>query len=223
MSLRVLLFGATGMVGEGVLHECLQHPQVGSVRVINRRRCGVAHPRLTECLAADFFDLSALEPELSGFDTCFFCMGVSSVGMEPETYRRTTYDLTMHVATTLVRLNPGMIFTYVSGVGTDSSEQGRSRWARVKGKTENDLLKLPFRAAYMFRPGYIQPTPGLKRTYRFYRIAAPLYPFLKLVARRYVTTMQELGLAMIHAALGGHEKPVLECPDIVRLAKAAPK
>jgi uncharacterized protein YbjT (DUF2867 family) len=222
MSLNILLLGATGMVGEGVLHECLKHPQVASVLVVNRRPCDVAHPKLTEIVHADFLNLRPLEGRLVGLDACFFCMGVSSVGMKPDDYKRITYDLTLHVAETLARLNPGMTFCYVSGAGTDSSEQGRSRWARVKGKTENDLLKLPFKAAFMFRPGYIQPTPGLKRTYKVYRLMAPFYPVIRRLAGRYTTTMEELGLAMIQAAISGYDKPVLECPDIVQLSRRQP-
>ena len=221
--MTILLLGATGMVGEGVLHECLQHPQVSSVLVVNRRPCGIAHPRLKEIIHHDFHNVHPLENRLGGFDACFFCMGVSSVGRSPEEYLRTTYDLTLHVATVLSRLNPQMTFCYVSGVGTDSSEQGRSRWARVKGKTENDLQKLPFKAAYLFRPGYIQPTPGLKRTYKAYKFFAPFYPVIRRLAPRYVTTMEELGLAMIGAALSGYDKPILECADIVRLAHSARK
>lgn len=220
MANRILLFGSTGMVGEGVLHECLRHPQVAHVCVVNRRPCGAVHPRLKEILVADFFQLESVGRDLSPYDACLFCMGVSSIGRSPEEYYRTTYDLTLGVARLLVKLNPGMTFCYVSGVGTDSTERGRSRWARVKGKTENDLLKLPFKAAYMFRPGYIQPTPGLKRTYKAYRLVAPFYPLLRFLARRYVTTMRELGLAMIHAATLGYDKTVLECPDIVRLSRA---
>lgn len=209
------------MVGEGVLHECLNHPEVASVLVVSRRPCEVSHPKLREILHSNFHDVRPLAHELTGLDACFFCMGVSSIGRSPEEYFHTTYDLTLHIAGLLAPLNPGMTFCYVSGAGTDSSEQGRSRWARVKGKTENDLLKLPFKAAYMFRPGYIQPTPGLKRTYKAYKVMAPLYPLLRLIARRYVTTMEELGRAMIGAARVGYNKPVLECRDIVQLARTS--
>lgn len=208
------------MVGEGVLHECLKHPKVTSVVVINRRPGEVRHPKLKEILHSNFHDMRPLEEDLTGFDACLFCMGVSSLGRSAEEYQRTTYDLTLHVATLLARLNPNMTFCYVSGAGTDSSEKGRLRWARVKGRTENDLLKLPFKAAYMFRPGYIQPTPGLKHTYTIVKFIAPFYPLLKLVARNQVTTMEELGLAMIGAATSGYNKPVLECRDIVQLAGA---
>jgi len=221
VKINAIVLGATGMVGEGVLHECLKHPDVESVLALNRRPCGVQHERLTEILHPDFLDVSALESRLSGYNACFYCMGVSSMGMPADDYRRITYDMTLHVAGTLAPLNPDMTFCYVSGSGTDSTEQGRSRWARVKGKTENDLLKLPFRAAYMFRPGYIQPTRGLKNTYRMYRVLAPLYPVWKRLLPKYVSTLEELGLAMIHVVQYGYEKQVLECRDIVRRAKMA--
>ena len=167
MKIRSIILGSTGMVGEGVLHECLKSPGVESVLVINRRPCGMVHEKLTEIIHPDFHDFSSIKDQLSGYNACYFCMGVSSLGMKEADYNRVTYDLTLHVANTLVKINPEMTFCYVSGAGTDSSEQGRSMWARVKGKTENDLLKLPFNAAYMFRPGYIQPIKGLKNTYKF--------------------------------------------------------
>jgi hypothetical protein len=207
------------MVGEGVMHECLKHDDVEKVLVINRKLCGVEHDKLTEIIHQNFQDFSAILDRLTGYNACYFCMGVSSVGKDAETYRRITYDLTMHVAQTLVSLNPEMTFCYVSGVGTDSSEQGRSAWARVKGKTENDLLKLPFKAAYMFRPGYIQPTRGLKHAYRIYTVTAPLYPVIRLLFPKYVSTLKEIGLAMIQVARQGYDQPILECRDIVRAAQ----
>lgn len=218
MKIKTIVLGATGMVGEGVLHECLLHPEVTSVLVINRRPCGVEHEKLTEIIHQDFMDFSPIADQLSGYNACYFCMGVSSVGMDEEDYRRLTYDLTLHVANTLLERNPEMTFCYVSGAGTDSSEQGRSRWARVKGKTENDLLKLPFKAAYMFRPGYIQPTKGLRNAYKVYSVMAPLYPLWKFLFPKFVVTLKEIGLAMINATVRGYEKPVLECRDISALA-----
>lgn len=218
MKIKTIVLGATGMVGEGVLHECLLHPEVTSVLVINRRPCGVQHEKLTEIIHQDFMDFSPIADQLSGYNACYFCMGVSSVGMDEEDYRRLTYDLTLHVANTLLERNPEMTFCYVSGAGTDSSEQGRSRWARVKGKTENDLLKLPFKAAYMFRPGYIQPTKGLRNAYKVYSVMAPLYPLWKFLFPKFVVTLKEIGLAMINATVRGYEKPVLECRDISALA-----
>jgi len=209
-----IILGTTGMVGEGVLHECLKHPRVESVLAINRRPCGVEHKKLTEIIHQDFQDFSAIEDQLAGYNACYFCMGVSSLGMKEDEYRRITYDLTIQVAGTLVKLNPAMTFCYVSGVGTDSTEKGRTMWARVKGKTENDLLKLPFKAAYMFRPGYIQPTKGLKNSYKMYKVLSPFYPLWKTLFSKYVCTLEEIGLAMINTVLSGSNLKVLECKDI---------
>src|SRR5580704_15421272 len=160
-SVNAIITGATGMVGEGVLHECLLHPQVESVLVINRKPCGVVHPKLKEIIHNNFFDLSSIKDQLTGYNACFFCLGVSSVGMKEPEYYKLTYTLTLGFAETLARLNPDMVFEYISGAATDSTEKGRSMWARVKGKTENELAKLPFKKEYNFRPGYMHPTPGL--------------------------------------------------------------
>jgi hypothetical protein len=208
------------MVGEGVLHECLRHPEVEQVLIINRKPSGESHPKLKEIIHPDFFNLSAIEGQLQNYNACFFCLGVSSVGMQEAEYHRLTYDLTMHMAQTLARLNPQMVFCYVSGAGTDSTERGRSMWARVKGKTENHLRQLPFRETYMFRPGYLHPTPGLKNTKKYYAAFSWLYPILRRFLGKYASTLQELSLAMINAATKGYEKPVLEVEDIVKLAKA---
>jgi uncharacterized protein YbjT (DUF2867 family) len=216
--MNVLLFGATGMVGQGVLRECLLDPDVRSVLSIGRSTTGQQHEKLRELVHDDFFDFSAIEPELSGFDACFFCLGVSSAGMTEEHYQRVTYDITMAAAQTLARLNPGMTFIYVSGAGTDSTERGRTMWARVKGKTENALLRLPFKAAYMFRPAVIQPLHGITsktKAYRvLYAVTRPLLPMLKALFPRYVTTTEQVGRAMIKAARQGAPKPVLESQDI---------
>ncbi len=163
MKIKAVLFGATGMVGEGVLHECLKHPDVESVLVVNRRSCGVRHEKLSEIIHTNFHDFSDIEHRLSGYNAGFFCMGVSSIRMKEDDYRHVTYDLTIHVADTLLRQNPEMTFCYVSGSGTDSSEKGRVMWARVKGKTENDLMRMSFKSAYMFRPGYSRQTLGRNR------------------------------------------------------------
>lgn len=219
MKIRAIVTGATGMVGEGVLHECLQHPAVERVLVLGRRSCGVTHPKLTEVLHADFHDLSAVEDRLAGYNACYFCLGATSVGLTEAAYHRLSYDLTIHVAETLVRLNPDMTFCYVSGSGTDSTERGKSMWARVKGKTENRLLQMPFKDAYMFRPGYMQPTKGLKNAKKWYAAMAWLYPVWRAFFSKYVSTLGEVGIAMINAVKFGSDKKVLEVQDIVQLAK----
>lgn len=219
--MKVIITGATGMVGEGVLHECLQHPQVERVLVVNRKPCGMTHPKLKEILHADFFDLSAIEPELAGYDACYFCLGVSSVGMNEADYYKMTYTLTLHFAESLCRQNQQMTFCYVSGAATDSTEKGRSMWARVKGKTENDLRKLPFKQVYAFRPGYMHPTPGLRNTLKYYRYIGWLYPLFRALFPGVVSTLAELGLAMIHVTLEKYPKPILEVRDIVSAAKKA--
>ncbi len=219
--MKVILFGATGMVGQGVLRECLLDPAVDSVLAVGRSPTGQRHPKLRELLHDNFFDFSAIESELTGYDACFFCLGVSSVGMDEERYRHLTYDLTLSAAVTLARLNPGMVFVYVSGRGTDASERGSLMWARIKGRTENDLLKLPFRAAYMFRPAGIQPLHGIRSktgwVQAIYVAAAPLLSLLHRLAPAYMTTTEQVGRAMIKVAREGYPKPVLESEDINRL------
>ena len=206
------------MVGQGVLLECLRDPQVTRVLAVGRRATGMSHPRFAELVRADLFDWADTDDDLAGYDACFFCLGVSSAGMRESEYARTTYDLTMAAATTLARLNPEMTFIYVTGQGTDSSEQGRSMWARVKGRTENALLRLPFRAAYMFRPGIIQPVEGVRSSttlYRiFYTVFAPIIPLLRRIFPHAIVTSAEVGRAMIRVARDGHPQPVLEARDI---------
>lgn len=219
MGVRAIITGATGMVGEGVLHECLHHSEIEKVLIINRRPSGRSHPKLTEIVHEDFFDLTKVKERLAGFDACFFCLGVSSIRLDEARYHRLTYDLTLNFARTLLDFNSDLTFCYVSGSGTDSTEQGKSMWARVKGKTENHLLALGFRHTYMFRPGFMYPTPGLKNTLKFYRYINWVYPFLRKVFPKYFSTLTELGLAMIHSATRGYNKPVLEVKDIVDLAK----
>ena len=225
MKLRVILTGATGMVGEGILLECLQNPAVAHVLVLTRKPTGRTHPKLRELLAADLGNLGAAESQLTGYNACFFCAGISSVGVSKAEYERITHDLTLAVAATLVRLNPDLTFVYVSGAGTDSRETGRQHWARVKGRTENELLALPFRAAYMFRPAFMQITPGQRNALKGYGAVAWLYPLARKLAPQFVSTMQEVGQAMINAADFGYSKPVLEVRDIVALAhgQAAPR
>jgi len=217
--IKVIITGSTGMVGEGVLLECIQHPAVESILVINRRPCGITHPKLKEVIHADFFDLLPIEPELTGYNACFFCAGVSSLGMKEPEYTRVTYDLTINFARTLARLNSGMTFCYVSGAGTDSTEKGRMMWARVKGKTENDLMKLQFRNVFAFRPAFMKSVEGQKNLPKFYKYIQFPYPVLHALFPQYFGTLSDVGLAMINCALVGLEKNVLEARDITELAK----
>jgi len=220
MKIRAIVTGATGMVGEGVLHECLLSPEVEQVLVINRKPCGVSHPKLKEIIHTDFFNITSIESQLTNYNACFFCLGVTSVGLKEPEYHKLTYDLTMNVAQTLSRLNTGMTFCYVSGASTDSTEKGKSMWARVKGKTENHLMQLPFKKVYAFRPGYMNPTKGMKNTLRFYGAFTWMYPLLRALFPKFVCTLAEVGQAMINSVNKGPEKSVLEVPDIVALAKA---
>ncbi len=214
----MILFGATGMVGQGVLRECLRDPEVETVLSLVRAPTPQRHSKLREVVRQDLADLSAIEGDLSGYDACFFCLGVSSVGMAEPDYRRITYDLTMSVARTVVGQNPEMTFIYVSGTGTDSSGRGRTMWARVKGETENALLKLPFKAAYMFRPGFIRPLHGVAPKTKWlrsvYAVVGPLYPVLRALVPQYVTTTECVGRAMINVARRGSPQRVLESQDI---------
>jgi uncharacterized protein YbjT (DUF2867 family) len=219
--MNVLIFGASGMVGQGVLRECLLDPEVASVISIVRNGTGQRHPKLRELVHKDFLDFSAIAPELSGLNACFFCLGVSSVGMSEEDYKRVTYGITLAAAQLLAKLNPGMTFVFVSGAGSDSSERGGVMWARVKGQTENALLRLPFKAAYMFRPGVIVPLHGIKSRTLLYRlpyaILGPILPLLKRLFPKQVTTTEKLGQAMLVAAKRGAPKTVLESADINQL------
>ena len=223
--MKIILFGSSGMVGQGVLRECLRDPEVEQVLSLVRAPTGQQDPKLREVVHTDFTSFTALGAELSGYDACFFCLGVSSAGMKEDAYARVTYDITLAAAEVLARQNPGMTFIYVSGTGTDSTEQGRSMWARVKGRTENALLKLPLKA-YMFRPGFIQPLDGIKSKTRLYRagyaIAAPLYPVWKALFPRYVIDTRKVGRAMLAVAKRGADKRLLENRDIAVLAGADP-
>jgi|SRR5665213_656462 len=217
--IRAIITGATGMVGEGVLHECLIDPGVEAVLVINRKACGVIHPKLKEIIHRDFFDLTDVEPYLSGYNACFFCLGVTSIGKKEPEYYKLTYTLTLGFAQMLCKLNPAMTFCYISGAATDSTEKGKSMWARVKGKTENDLFKLPLKSVYAFRPGYMNPTRGLKNTLGPYKFISWMYPLLHLAFPAKVSTLAELGRAMINTAKSGYDKKILEVKDIVVAAK----
>lgn len=215
--IRAIVTGATGMVGEGVLHECLENEKIEKVLVVGRRSCGVSHPKLREIVIKDFFDLSAIENDLKGWNACFFCLGVSSVGISEEEYKRLTYELTMNFAETLVKENTDMTFCYVSGSGTDSTEKGRLAWARVKGKTENDLMKLPFKRAFGFRIGFLKPEKDYKNTLKPYKYLGWIYPIIRAVTNKYASTLPEVGKAMINCASTGYEKQILEVEDIIKL------
>ena len=221
--MRVLIVGATGMVGQGVLRECLSAPDVGEVIVLGRSKIETASPKLRQLVQNDLFDLTRVEPELRGIDACFFCLGVSSSGMSGADYSHLTYDLTLAVAIVLARLNPTMTFIYVSGAGTDSTERGRSMWARVKGRTENALQALPFAGVYLFRPAVIQPLHGIESktpSYRrLYKLTRPLLPMMRRLFPNHVVTTQEVGQAMLNAARRGGGRLVLESRDIERLAQ----
>ncbi|GAO43568.1 NAD-dependent epimerase/dehydratase family protein [Flavihumibacter petaseus] len=217
--MKVIITGTTGMVGEGVLLVCLEHPAVTDVLVINRRPLNRQHPRLKELLLADFTRLESVSEQVKGYDACFFCAGVSSVGMDEAKYHALTYDLTLTFAGKLASLQPEMVFTYVSGKHTDSSEKGRTMWARVKGKTENALQRLPFKATYNFRPGLMKPVPGQQNVKSVFRVFLTLYPLFALISPGFTCTLQEVGLAMIHAVSKGYHSPILEVPDIKELAR----
>jgi uncharacterized protein YbjT (DUF2867 family) len=219
MKIRAIITGATGMVGEGVLHECLIDPGVEAILVVNRKPCNIEHPKLREIVHADFFDLSPVGEQLKGYNACFFCLGTTSLGKSAEEYERLTYTLTMRAAETLAAVNTAMVFCYISGAGTDSTEKGRIAWARVKGKTENDLMKLPFKKVYAFRPGFLRPTPGLKNALGFYKYINFLYPLLRALMPNTVTTLRELGLAMINVVRTGYGKQVIEVRDILVLSR----
>lgn len=221
--MKAIITGASGMVGRGVLLECLDHEAVTEVLVINRNPLGIQHPKLKEVIHRDFADFTAIQSQLEGYDACFFCMGVSSVGMNEADYRRVTYDFALALARVLRTLNPGMTFNYVSGVGTDSTEKGRSMWARVKGKTENDLIGLGFKQAYMFRPGMIIPKRGIKSRTKAYQFLYDYFLWLvnlvKFFSPNSVVDTTQVGKAMINSALKGYSKNVLAPKDIIILAK----
>ncbi|TSJ43117.1 NAD-dependent epimerase/dehydratase family protein [Mucilaginibacter corticis] len=219
MKIKVIITGATGMVGEGVLLHCLDNPDVEQVLIVNRKHYDRQHPKLKELLVPDFMDLTKVTNQLKGYDACFFCAGVTSVGKKEPEYTHLTYDVTLSFAQTVAGLNPDMVFTYVSGSSTDSTEQGSTMWARVKGRTENALFKLPFKKAYAFRPGIMKPVDAqqsLKGTYRWF---IWLYPVVHFFAPKSTLTLNEVGQAMINCVTKGYAKSVLEIEDIRELAK----
>jgi uncharacterized protein YbjT (DUF2867 family) len=217
--MKVIITGATGMVGEGVLLECLENPAVERVLSVSRRPTGHTHPKLTECLVPDFRELAGVEAQLAGYDACFYCAGVSSVGLKEPAYTAITYDTPLHFAQTLARLNPGMVLVHVSGAHTDGSEQGKVMWARVKGKAENALGRLPFKAVYNFRPSLMKPAPGQKNIKRTYKVLLVLYPLLNLFFPG--LPLRQVGLAMINCVRFGAPKTVLEAKDIKDQAQRA--
>jgi uncharacterized protein YbjT (DUF2867 family) len=216
--MKVLLFGATGMVGQAALCECLLDPEVSLVQTVGRTAAGLQHPKLIEIVHADLWEYGSIETALSGFDACFWCLGVSSAGMTEASYERVTYGITLAAAETLAQLNPQMTFIFVSGAGADSTEHGRVMWARIKGKTENALMRLPFKAAYAFRPGFIEPLHGVKSktaAYRWlYALARPLLPVARWAFPASILTSEEIGRAMLAVARNGAPKRVLESKDI---------
>ncbi len=220
MSIRAIIFGATGMVGEGVLHEALKDDTVESILVVGRRTCGVSHTKLSEIIHEDFYNYTAIQVRFRGYNACFFCLGVTSIGKNEAEYHRLTYDLTLSAAQSLVQVNPEMVFCYVSGEGTDSTERGNRMWARVKGKTENDLMKLPFKAVYAFRPGYIKPTKGLKNTLSFSKWIAPMYPLMKMFLLSHICTLEDIGRSMIRVVERKYPNKILENAGITQLGQS---
>ena len=219
MEINAIIFGATGHIGQGVLIECLENPAVRTVLSIGRRPSGATHDKLKEVEHHDFLDYSSIRGILSGYNACFFCLGVSSVGMSEEKYHLITHDYAVRAAETLCELNNEMVFCFISGAGADDTLKSRLMWARVKGKTENSLKALPFKAAYIFRPAYIQPVKGVKPSMAMYRIVRHFYPVLKLLFPKMATTTEEVGRAMIRVVRHGYEKKVLENPDIIKAGR----
>jgi hypothetical protein len=218
MKIRLIITGVTGMVGEGVLLECLAHPDIDNILVVSRKKCGIVHPKLSEIIHDNFYDLSPVKEHLKDYNGCLFCLGVTSLGKKEPEYYSLTYTLTMNFAETLSALNPDMTFCYISGAGTDSTEKGKIMWARVKGKTENDLMRLPFKKVYAFRPAFLQPAKGAKHTHGFYFGFKIIYPIMRTILPKYVSTLKDLGLAMIKTVIIGYDKSILEVKDIVTLA-----
>lgn len=220
--LKVIITGATGMIGEGVLHECLNHQEVEKVLAITRKSSGYSHPKLTELIHDDFQDFSPISASLKGYNACYFCLGVTAAGKNEAEYTRLTYTLTISFAQILASLNPDMTFCYISGAGTDSKANGRMMWARVKGQTENDLMKLPFKQVYLFRPGGIEPFLPLKPSqtyYKTYKYLGWLFTVMKTIAPSLVIKLKDLAAAMINASLIGYSKNILEMNDMKALAK----
>lgn len=218
MKLKVIITGATGMVGEGVLQECMVNPAVEKILLISRRPSGYSHPKIEEILHSNFNDISPIAGRVKGYDACYFCLGVSSIGMKEPDYYAATYTLTLNFARVLAGRNPQMTFCYISGAGTNST--GRQMWARVKGKTENDLMTLPFKAVYNFRPAFMKPTRGARNVKGFYKVIKAFYPLFRALNANYFLTLEEVGKAMIRVSVTGYPTPVVEVKDIARLSKS---
>lgn len=216
---KVILTSATGLVGEGVLLECLTRPQIAEVLVVGRKACGKTHPKLKELLVPNFFELNEIKSQLKGYDACFYCAGISSTGMNEQDYRYITYDTTLAFADTLLEINPNLAFCFISGSRTDSTERGRIMWARVKGKTENALAEMDFKTLYHFRPGFMKPTKGQQNVKGYYKVIGKMYGLFKWLLPNNVSTMQEVGQAMINSIAIGYPKQILEVSDIKQLAK----
>jgi uncharacterized protein YbjT (DUF2867 family) len=224
MQIKPIIFGATGMIGQGVLMECLDNPDVDSVLVVNRHPQNIHHKKVKEIIHSDFSDFSSLQNEFSNYDTCLFCLGVTAVGLSEQEYHKVIYDITVNAAEALLKTKKDFTFCYISGAGTDSSEKGRIMWARVKGKLENKLLSMPFKRAYMFRPGYIQPMKGIRSRTGWYNAVYAVFKPLYFVLKNFkgvVTDTSSLGKAMINAAASGYEKNIIEVKDINILAQSA--
>ena len=217
--IKAIITGTTGMVGEGVLHECLNHPLVEQVLVVNRKSCGVVHEKLKEIIHSDFYDFNSIADQFAGYNAAFLCLGVTSVGKKEPEYFKLTHTLTLHFGEILSKVNQNMTVCYVSGAATDSTEKGNSMWARVKGKTENDLMKLPFKNVFAFRPGFIKPTTGLKNTHSFYKYINWLFPIGRLLYKSGFCTLKEVGLAMINTVNLDSKSKVVEGKEIIELAK----
>lgn len=217
--IKVILTGATGLVGEGVLFACFEHPEVEEVLIVTRKPyTGVKHPKLKELVVSDFMKLEQYTHKLTGYDACFYCAGISSAGMKETEYSYITYDTTLHFAKTLVEINPNMVFNHISGAHTDGSEKGNVMWARVKGKTENALMKLPFKKVYNFRPGFMKPYKNQQNVKGYYKIISALAPLFKLLMPGLASTIQQVGFAMINSVLKGYPKQIVEVIDIKELA-----
>lgn len=217
--MKVIITGTSGMVGEGVLHECINDSKIDKILIINRKSIYYYHPKVEELLLPDFFNIGNTLSQIKDYDACFFCLGVSSLGMDKQEYYKLTYTLTMNFVTAIAQQNPTLTFCYISGAGTDSSEKGRLAWARVKGKTENDLMKLDFKSVYGVRPGYLQPIKGMKNTHPYYAYIKWIYPLWSLLAPNTVNTLSQLGKAMINLAKKGYSKKIVGIADINKLAK----